>query len=102
MSGWQAGDIAVCIEDCNFRDDRCEIAARVPSIYYALAPKRGDKFVVDSVEVRRFPEGYEVPEAVYLVLREAPGNVSYLASLFRKVTPPPEMIAEERKVEVPA
>lgn len=102
MSGWQVGDIAECILDCNFRHPDCRLAAEVPSIYFAIAPRVGDRFVVDGVRTVQLPPEYPEGMVVYLSLRGTPSNLEYHAGAFRKVTPDADLIAEERKAGVPA
>ena len=100
MSGWQVGDIAECILDCNFRHPQCKLAAQVPSIYYAIAPRVGDRFLVEDVRTVQLPPQYREGQAVYLSLRGTPSNLKYYAGAFVKVTPSPELIAEEREAGV--
>lgn len=99
---WQPGDIAECILDCNFRHPDCKLAAQVPSIYFAIAPRMGDRFVVEAVRLVQLPPEYPEGQQVYLSLRGTPGNCEYHAGAFRKVTPPREMIEQERREVVKA
>lgn len=99
---WKRGDIAECVLDCNYRHPDCKLGAQVPSIYFALAPRVGDRFAVTDVRAVELPPEYPERVAVYLSLRGTPSNLEYHARAFRKVTPPADLIEQERRAEVDA
>lgn len=94
MSDWQAGDIALCVSarHPNFAE---------PSPYV----RRGRFYTVTRVYPINPGDPFALPGECVLILKEH--DTSHLrkgfpSSLFIKVTPPREMIEQERKVEVPA
>ena len=90
MSGWQIGDMAVCLVDYTNA--------------FGLAPIRKGEFVtVSRVDTAAREPGTD-RRGCGLQFRNKPGlsRAYYKASYFLKVTPPREMIEEERKVGVPA
>lgn len=94
MSGWQVGDIALCISE-----KHPSFAA--PSRYV----RKGAPYTVTGVYPCRPGDLRALPGECVLILKECDTRhlgKGFPSSMFLKVTPPPEMIEEERKERVPA
>lgn len=89
MSGWQVGDLAVCLVHYN-------------ATGLALI-RKGELVTVSKVEPAALDEKRK-STACGLQFAAKPGvrRYFYASEYFLKVTPPKEMIEEERKAGVPA
>ena len=93
MSNWELGDMALCVR-----------GGPIPGQVYfgAIPPLAGQLFTVVKAEVIMSQRG----QVLYLWLEDGPKNIfgeaCWAACRFIKVTPPADMIADERILEVTA
>lgn len=94
MTGWEPGDIAMCV------------SVRHPN-FAVPSPmlRRGAPYTVTAAYPVVSGDPLALPGECVLILKEVDTRhlrKGFPSSLFIKVTPPREMIEAERKVEVPA
>lgn len=93
MSGWQVGDLALCIKQSQWFGEFPDCYRAMP---VSFGPECGKTYTVSHLVI-------DDDGLLFLVFPEwQKERRCWLASRFIKVTPPREMIEQERKVEVPA
>ncbi len=88
MSGWQVGDLALCIKQGQWRE-------RHDRKRPLKSPQPGCRYVVSEVVIG-------TDGVVFLGLEGFHPFEIFVAKRFVKITPDAELIAEERKAGVPA